>query len=308
MTIFLAVLSIGLAIWVLVLLLDTRRIRRELVHINQTDTNAKVTATLAVHRPLVQEINTTLDTTRQLLRTRQQEDARVRALMTNLVHDIKTPLAIAAGYNQLVQKNAAAADQTRTQKVADSLATVSHYVDTLMNFSLLQETTQGLTLQPVNVTDLLGRLLLTYYDTFTAKQLMPDIQLAPALTMRTDERLLSRVFQNLIGNILAYGVGQPTITGERAAIGTIQFTFANAVAQPIPDVQALLQRFATAQQTAHSSGLGLNIMQTLVQRLGGTASVAQSTSRRFVVQLTFPAELAVKVPGSSKSARSPAKQ
>ena len=104
MTIFLAVLSIGLAIWVLVLLLDTRRIRRELVHINQTDTNAKVTATLAVHRPLVQEINTTLDTTRQLLRTRQQEDARVRALMTNLVHDIKTPLAIAAGYNQRVKK------------------------------------------------------------------------------------------------------------------------------------------------------------------------------------------------------------
>ncbi|MCI1892038.1 MAG: HAMP domain-containing histidine kinase [Schleiferilactobacillus harbinensis] len=289
MMILLWLVIVVLILIVVILLLDTRRIKRELTRINQTNTNAKVTATLAVHRPLVQEINTTLDTTRHLLRTRQQEDARVRQLMTNLVHDIKTPLAIAAGYNQLVQKNAPAPeDRARTQKVADSLATVSHYVDTLMNFSLLQETNSGLTLQPVNVTDLLSRLLLTYYDTFTAKKLTPDIELAPDLTIRTDERLLSRVFQNLIGNILTYGVGQPTIQGERLADQRVQFTFANAVAEPIPDVAALLARFATAHQTAQSSGLGLNIMQTLVQRLGGTVSLAASTRTQFVVQITFP--------------------
>ena len=182
-----------------VLLLELMRIIRELEYINRHETNAELTSATrwpVVHR-LAEAINHSLIQTRTLREHQVQQQSQVHHLLTNLTHDIKTPLTVASGYVQLLQRDTP--DDSRLLKVAHNLTAVNYYLRYLMDFNLIQEQSTVLDLAPVDLTELVQSQLFDVYDELSEKQLLLTPNLAAPVKLLSDASLIHRVLQKLIG-------------------------------------------------------------------------------------------------------------
>ncbi|WP_179396138.1 sensor histidine kinase [Lacticaseibacillus absianus] len=279
---------LGLAALALTVLgLDLRRIGRELDYINTHETNAELTTStrLPVFARLVAAINLNLVRTRQLRTQQVQQDARVHALLTNLTHDIKTPLTVASGYVQLMVKRTPADDQL--VRVAHNLAIVNDYLRYLMDFNLIQEQNAQLTLVELDLSAFVEQCLFDAFDELQARGLTLAPALTPHIRLISDETLLRRVLDNLIGNWLKYAQGELRVTLDHDAQGRVQLTFSNETAAPLPPVERLTERFYTADRARRdSTGLGLSIVQALMVRLNGRLTL-RTEQAWFIATLTF---------------------
>lgn len=216
---------------------------------------------------------------------RRQQEVQVRHMLTNLTHDIKTPLTVASGYVQMVQTTAA---DPRLAKVLRNLGAVNDYLRYLMNYTLLQEKSVHLELAMVDLTKLLTDALISNYEALAAKKLRVQPALAPHVRIVTDRTVMNRIVQNMIGNWLKYADGDVAValtSDDRQ----VTMRFANHSAQPLADLAGVQARFATgdAARSDNSVGLGLNIVHDLLVALGGTLTLS-GEAQRFVAVITLP--------------------
>lgn len=267
--------------------LGIQHMTHNLTYINHHHTNANVTLPVSSRSlaSLANEINVNLDQTNLLTRQQVLNEQEIRAVMTNLSHDIKTPLAVASGYTQLLQQEVTSLDANKLDKVATSLATVSDYLKTLMDFSLLNEKRISLKPERLNISDLLQTNILSFYDMFTQRQLEPKLTIQSDLILLTDKALFSRALQNLISNMAKYANSVASISAQTDENGHLVLTFVNdtSAAFNIEDIK----RFNTKNPKT-GTGLGLSITKSILEQLGGTFTVAYDhTKNRFSVTVVF---------------------
>ncbi|GEP23557.1 sensor histidine kinase [Lentilactobacillus diolivorans] len=271
--VFLSMLCLLLAGVLLLIVIDIRRVTKELIYINEHTTNGFVTANtnFPLIRKLISASNLSLKVSRKLQQAQAHQENQIRKMLTNLTHDIKTPLTVSMGYVQLMVKSATQAQQPRLKRIERNLDSVNYYLRYLMDFNLMQEKSTTLKVKQVNVSHLLENELFNYYDEFTKQSLEMTPVIEPDVMLQTDATLLIRVCQNLIGNILKYGQKQAQVTLAPIDDTHIKIEFANRGNQLPKDPAQLLNRFYTADQSRsdQSVGLGFSIVQSLVTTLGG---------------------------------------
>ncbi|EHO50042.1 sensor histidine kinase [Lentilactobacillus kisonensis] len=291
MTVVLIMICIVLMGIIGIMITEVRRINRELNYINAHDTNAEVTTNTGwpLFSRLAQSVNFSLIKTRAARLKQVEQEKQIKQMLTNLTHDIKTPLTVAIGYIQLLDKNRQNNDNHHQyQRIENNLLEVNYYLHYLMDFNLLQEKNAQLSLSEVDVSKALEGELFNYYDDLTAKGLEMTINIKPAVTIQTDKTLLERVFQNLISNLLKYADGQVVISLQEKDATHFQITFKNQTARPLLANRQSPNRFVTEDvtQTNQSVGLGLDIVRSLITTLGGRFRI-QHEDGYFVVMLTF---------------------
>lgn len=278
MIILLYILIVILLGIVALLMTEIHRITKELTFINAHETNGYVTSNTAlpIIKHLVTASNHSLKVSRDLQQHQAQQEAEVQRMLTNLTHDIKTPLTVSMGYVQLLSKDVSTQHQPQLQRISRNLESVNYYLRYLMDFNLMQEKSTTLTVKPVNVSQLLENELFDYYDELTKQQLVVTPDIAPDVTIPTDATLLTRVFQNLIGNILKYASGQVAVSLSQVDGSHYHLVFANQGKHLPEHPDELLNRFYTADEsrTNQSVGLGFSIVQSLVTTLGGRLQLA----------------------------------
>lgn len=284
--VILLILSWGL---LLLLIANLHRMTKELSYINNHKTNAGVTSyghgrLLA---PLLTAINQSLAQNFHLRQQQRQHEKQLKQMLTNLTHDIKTPLTVASGYVQLFQKKGQATPEqlARTQH---NLEAVNYYLRYLMDYNMFQENSVQLNLHEYDLGRFVETELLAAYDQLQAKGLSLHLHLPEKVQLITDKRLLSRVIQNLIGNWLKYADGELTVTLESIDQHHLDLAFGNHTAQVLDDPKQFSTRFYTADYSRNrrSAGLGLNIVQNLMTALGGKMFL-QTTPHHFTVNLRF---------------------
>lgn len=268
---------------------DISRITKDLNYINENDTNGKVTTstTLLVIKKLAQACNFNLEKKQQLKENQEIQNKQFNQMLTNLTHDIKTPLTVSIGYVQLLNQNSTGKNQQDLTRVQDNLNSVNYYLHYLMDFNLIREKSKNLNITQFNLSDVLQRELFNYYDQLNAKKINAQIEIAPKIIVNSDEMLFKRIFQNLLGNILKYATTDMRVMLNNDG-GIIKLSFENQTAEKINDGTQLLNRFYTADnsRTNRSIGLGLSIVQSLVTTLGGKIKL-ETNHNKFVVKLTF---------------------
>lgn len=287
----LIVVIIGLLIYLSLIMADIRRITRELRYIDDHDTNATVTTTtnIPVIRELAQTINHSQVVVARLRQAQIVQETKVHQMLTNLTHDIKTPLTVAMGYVQLLSKKAGAADQAAFTRTANNLTSVNYYLHYLMDFNLIQEKSAALSLQQVDVSALVEQDLLDFYDDLTAKGLVVTPAITASIVLTTDETMLHRIMQNLLGNWVKYAARTATLTLARQDDTHVALTFTNETDQPAAATAELVSRYYTMDHNRaqhRSNGLGLSIVNGLVTTLGGRMNLT-SASGTFTITLTF---------------------
>ena len=288
--ILLIVICLVLFALLLLVITDVHRISRDLDYINHHNTNAGITSNtnLPLIRKLSAGINQNLNTMHQLQIEQVEQEKKIHQMLMDLTHDIKTPLTVATGYVQLLDRQPEADPKPSLARIANNLRSVNYYLHYLMDFNLIQEKTRSLNHQAVNVSELLKNELFDYYDQLTASGLKVTPAITDQLMLETDETLMRRIIQNLIGNWLKYAKSQAKLSFARQDNHHLVMTFSTDTAQPVSHVDQLVDRFYTtdAARTTQSVGLGLSIVQSLTTTLGGKMKL-EAHDDSFTVKLTF---------------------
>ena len=283
----LGLVALALAIGLMMLTTDLKRISDDLDFINHADTNALVTtgSNIGLIRTLADRINAVLNRTRRLQIIQAEQNKQVRQMLTNLTHDIKTPLTVARGYAQLLKEGSA--DQEQLSKILNNLQSVDRYLHYLMDFNLIQEKSVNLDLAKVNLSALVQQELFNAFDSLTARSVTVEPRIQAGVEITTDQTMMSRVIQNLIGNWLKYAQDSAWVDLHQDEDGRIHLDFGNETKGGAVDVDRLMERFQTDDQSRtkiRSTGLGLSIVDSLVDSLGGSMSL-ESANGIFLVHL-----------------------
>jgi len=263
------------------ILLDLKKIIQQLDYIVSKDTNAEITSTSknAIIRRLLDSNNRLIKQNKIYNQERYHKDKQMQEVITNLTHDLKTPLTVSSGYTQiLLQDPKLSQHHAMIQKIDSSLNSISHYLHYLMEYNLIQEKMLTPEYRKIDVSELLTQYLFTYYDELHKKQLSLEIHIQEQQTIITDETILRRIFQNILGNILKYGHQKVLISLESQQDQLI-IQFTNGLTAPIEDADRLYQRFVTEDpsRSSKNTGLGLSIVKELVKVMDGEITIKTDT-------------------------------
>ena len=198
----------------------------------------------------------------------KREKRTLDMAISNIAHDIRTPLTIASGYTQQLIKHPDNSSET-LNKIAHHQDLVSKRLEALLEYRHLMEGAVKPKLEELDLSTFITKKTLNYYDVFQSSQIVLDFNVEPGLKTTTDEDLLDRIIQNLLGNVLKHGKEQARLSLKKGEKGLV-LEIDNLVKKPIKNIDNLSNRFYSENlsDTEESSGLGLYITEELVHLLG----------------------------------------
>ena len=198
----------------------------------------------------------------------KREKRTLDMAISNIAHDIRTPLTIASGYTQQLIKHPDNSQETLS-KIAHHQDLVSKRLEALLEYRHLMEGAVKPKLEELDLSTFITRKTLDYYDVFQSSHIVLDFNVEPGLKTTTDEDLLDRIIQNLLGNVLKHGKEKARLSLKKEE-NRLVLEIDNLVKKPIKNIDNLSNRFYSENMsdTEESSGLGLYITEELVHLLG----------------------------------------
>ena len=217
-------------------------------------------------------------------------------LITNVSHDIKTPLTSIVNYVDLLEKEDI--QPKKAKEYVDVLnrqaARLKKLTEDLVEASKALSGSLPVHLAPTDVNVLLSQLAGDYIEKLEGAQLEPIFHPAPSQpVIQADGQLLSRVLGNLFSNICKYAMPGTRVYFESTADEkTVSLTFKNISKYELNiPAEELMARFVRGDRARHTegSGLGLSIAQSLTELQGGTFRI-EIDGDLFKAVVTFPRE------------------
>ena len=198
----------------------------------------------------------------------KREKRTLDMAISNIAHDIRTPLTIASGYTQQLIKHPNNSSET-LNKIAHHQDLVSKRLEALLEYRHLMEGAVKPKLEELDLSTFITKKTLAYYDVFQSSQIVLDFNVEPGLKTTTDEDLLDRIIQNLLGNVLKHGKEKARLSLKKEE-NRLVLEIDNLVKKPIKNIDNLSNRFYSENlsDTEESSGLGLYITEELCHLLG----------------------------------------
>ncbi len=251
----------------------------------QADTNTLIS--ISSHdkdiAALAENLNDQLRIFRKAQLQYQQGNAELKTAVTNISHDLRTPLTAICGYLDLIQNTDDPAKISRYLSViAERTESMKQLTEELFRYSVIIADESELPKEPVFVNQLLAECIADFYPALADKGIVPQIQMSDQRIMRNVNRNdLARIFSNLLNNAVRYSDGDLSITLTDS--GEIIFANTAACLSSIKAEQ-LFDRFYTVETARNSTGLGLSIAKTLIERMDGTIA-AQYSDGQLVIRI-----------------------
>ncbi len=237
-------------------------------------------------RRMAAELNRQLRQLRAQRQRYQNGDRELKEAVTNISHDLRTPLTAIRGYLDLLeQEDLSPAARRYLALIGDRAEAMTRLTEELFRYSVLQST-EGLALEPVDLRAAVEKAAAGFYAALTGRGIRPVIALPDTPVVRqADRAALARVLENILNNALKYSAGDLEI--ELTKDGELRFT------NTAPDldevtVGRLFDRFFTVEAARGATGLGLAIARALTEQMGGTIGAAYNGGR-LTVWVRLPA-------------------
>lgn len=211
----------------------------------------------------------------------KQEEEYLRAqkllkqTISNIAHDIRTPLTGAMGYVQMMEEIKEEEKRSRYLGIIGKrLEELKNMLEELFLYTKLTSPEFTLECSSIPVFPALCEAMAGLYHVFAERNLEPEVMFEQEdLRVTANQDAVERVFRNLIQNALLHGTGTIRITQKCRSL----FFFNRVSGAETIDTAQLFERFYKAEKsrTKGSSGLGLAIVKELMERMGGSVSVEQ---------------------------------
>lgn len=219
-----------------------------------------------------------------------EQEARTKELITDLAHDIRTPLTSLDGYFDLLC-DADLHDEREKYRniITERLRLLWDLLEQLFTYAKLQNGSYKPESEKFDCAQILCEILLSFYEDFRARGIEPNIDIPDGECMILGDKVaFGRVVQNILRNALLHGCDKVSITA-RESNSTVNITFTNNLHEDWNgDINKVFERFYTADKSRsnHSSGLGLPIARQLTEAMNGKIS-AEICDGDFVIALEF---------------------
>lgn len=266
------VLLISNVLWVLKILLmkkDLEGLSAELRDYLEQETNSPLT--IPTHdrhiRKIASELNTGLRKLQKQRHKYMSGDRELKEAVTNISHDLRTPITAIYGYLDLLEHEEDA-DTVRFYigQIQNRTECLKQLTEELFRYSVIVSSWQG-AYEDIVLNRILEESLLACYGEFVQKGIEPVIEITDVpVHCRIDRPAFDRIVSNILSNVLKYSDGDLRV--ELDADGTILFTNSAKNLTPVM-VERLFDRFYTVETGRNSTGLGLSIAKALTERIGG---------------------------------------
>lgn len=232
---------------------------------------------------MASNLNKMVEDIRRLMDKERESERTKNELITNVAHDLRTPLTSIIGYLELLSGQVVLPPEMQKKyiDIAYSKAKrLEKLIEDLFGFTKMNYGKLAMHVSKVDIVKLLGQLLEESYPNFANKGLSYELQSnVPAKIITADGNLLARLFDNLIGNAIKYGAeGKRILVKVMADTDTVQVSVTNyGYVIPAEELPLIFDKFYRVEQSRSThtggTGLGLAIVKNIVDMHGGTITV-----------------------------------
>ncbi|MCX4354645.1 MAG: HAMP domain-containing sensor histidine kinase [Oscillospiraceae bacterium] len=231
-------------------------------------------------RELAAALNDELAKLREERRLCKQGDTELKDAVTNISHDLRTPLTAMCGYLDLLEREEMSGSVRQyLEQIENRTEVMKQLTEELFRYSVVAAAKE-FDLERLCVNDVLEESLATFYGAISQQGIIPEITITDQRIERiTDRSALTRVFGNIITNALKYSSGDLFVEMTEECV----ITFANS-SDNLGKISAerLFDRFYTVETGNNSTGLGLSIAKLLVEQMKGGISAEIRGDKLFI--------------------------
>ena len=261
----------------------TRGIQSELIKITEklreimekdSDEKIMVFTENKVLKDLDGQINLLLLKHQKVKADLKREEISSKKMLSNISHDIKTPLTVILGYLEIMGLNRP--EDEMLKKAQSKAKEVMNLINQFFTLAKLESGDTNIILTKINITETCKETVLGFYDILLQKDFTVDISIPEtAIFVQGEKDSISRILQNLLSNVIRYG-----IDGKYLGIALRQDE--NSVSIDVMDkgkgipnefASNVFDRLYTMEDSRNrdiqGNGLGLTIAKNLALKLGG---------------------------------------
>ena len=283
MTVLLVILGTVSVVMLFLLFLQKREIKsisKQIERILSQDSNELVhSENGGIYSNLINKVNEMLKKMHQnqILYNRKNHD--LEQMITNISHDLRTPLTSAMGYINIILNSDLSEDEKEKEIriVEQRLIRLEELINSFFEFSKMISGSQKPEILPVNIIEILQESIVHYYDDFCGQEReIIFICNTSKIMIYSNKNMMMRIFDNLISNAYKHGSGNLTVTVLQT--DNISICLENELHDSHMDINRIFDEFYTTDisRTKGNTGLGLAIAKQFIEILGGSISAEYS--------------------------------
>lgn len=279
----LTIIVLALSVRIFLIKKAAREIRTSFAEKLITDTNTPITLSSRDKDmcALGNDINLSLSRLRSEQHRYEYGNSELQRAITNISHDLRTPLTAIYGYLELLEKEPLTPAAMQYIRILhERTEALTSLTEELFQYSVVFSGEQELSLTLTSVNSVLEESIAAFYTTLQEKGITPTIFLPEMPVLRIlDHTALSRVFANLLSNAIKYSAGDLEISLSES--GELLFANSSKDLNSI-QIEKLFDRFYTVETVKNSTGLGLSIARALIEKMHGTISASYEKGRLMI--------------------------
>lgn len=246
---------------------------------------------------VITSVNALVDTITQAMQEERASEKSKDELITNVSHDLRTPLTSIIGYLGLIEDHQYQSEEdiVKYSHIAyDKAKQMKNLVEDLFEYTKVQQHGAPVNLMTVDLGQLLEQVGASFELEADKKGMAINVSCEPTpLSITADPEKLGRLFSNLVANALKYGHGASYIHLTAKQLGEkVVITVANDGEKiPAEAVKHLFERFYRVESSRNKAtggtGLGLAIVQSIVELHHGSVT-ARSDDQETAFVVTLP--------------------
>lgn len=277
-----------------------KKIGENLEEILTNDTNNLITVSTSNKqiKKVAGKLNTELKKLRKVKIQYENGSEELKRTITNISHDMRTPLTAISGYIELMENNIEAEDKNSKNKIIRKEENKQKYLkiikrktnelieltEQLFKFSTTMDTLWKIDKENCCINEILEEILAEYYSIFKKENIVPEITICNEMIYKNlNKNSLIRIFENILSNMIKYSDGDFKIRLERSG----KIIFSNKAKKlDTTTVQKIFDRYFTVENAKNVTGVGLSIAKQLVEINEGNI-IAKYMDGNLVIEVQF---------------------
>lgn len=252
---------------------EFRRINKEISNNLDEYVNIKTKSVDKDVENLVENINLIFDSKQKVVAEKKKKEEELRASISNMSHDLRTPLTSIIGYLQMIKsEKPSEADKKEYMDIVEKRTkSLQKLISSFYDLSRIEGNEYNFNYKKVNLSNVLCENIAVFYNDFINNNIEPVIEIEEGIKeIISDEGAITRIFSNLIGNMIKHGENYVKISLKKENDIIITEFTNKATGLTQENVDKLFNRFYTVDNSRsdRNTGLGLYITKVLVEKLG----------------------------------------